>query len=183
MRWAVIGALLLSSTVAHAQDPAMESARTYFEGERRSGYLWGGFGLASLGPGIGFVASQNDLLIGMGIPMIVVGGIQTTIGILSLTRGPVRTRKLLDDSALNPTEVHARERERMQFIEKAFIGIGVVESLLLVSGAIVLGAGAASNNDGVRGAGIGIAFEMATMLFIDGLAHHRAEIYEKALAQ
>jgi len=176
MRWRMI-ALALFVSSAHAQ----EETRTYFEGERKSGFLWGGMGLASLGTGIGFAASKNDLLMGMAGPMIGVGAIQAAFGSVMLFRTPSRVAKLELEWKENPDAIRARERERVAGVNRTFVALGVVESLLLVSGAIVLGAGAAADLDTVRGAGIGIAIEMATFLIGDGLAHRRAEIYERAL--
>ena len=172
---ALVFALALTS-LAHAQD----ASRAYFEGERRSGFAWGGFGLVSLGTGIGFAASGRDVLMGMAGPMIGIGAIQATLGAILLARTPSRIAAL-DLAWKNDPHTRDNELSRIRGVNKSFLALGVIESVLIVSGAILLGAGVSRDNDVVRGAGIGTAIEMTTMLFLDSLAHHRSETYERSL--
>jgi hypothetical protein len=171
-------ALVLAAQTARADD-----VHDYYEGERRSGWLWGGFGVAGLGGGIALAAAQKDFTGGLAGPLIGFGALQTTIGILSLARGPGRIRGIDGELAVDARAFRVRDLERIQKINRAFLALGVVESVLLVTGAIILGAGASRDVDSVRGVGLGIAIESGVMLFCDSLAHTRAERYESSLAK
>jgi hypothetical protein len=175
--------ILFAAQTARAEDSKNNDVREYYEGERRSGWLWGGFGIAGLGSGIALAAAQKDFTTGLAGPLIGFGALQTTIGILTLARGPARIRDIDAQLAADSRAFRIRDYERIQKINKAFIALGVVESFLIVSGAIILGAGVAKDVDSVRGLGLGIGIESAVMFFCDSLAHARAERYEASLAQ
>jgi hypothetical protein len=175
----VLVLVLVVDRSARAQN---ENVHVYYEGERRSGWLWGGFGLAGLGTGIGMAAAQKDFTTGLAGPLIGFGALQTTIGILTLVRGPGRIRGIDEELRVDAAAFRARDLERIQKINKAFVALGVVESILIVSGAIMLGAGASRDVDSVRGVGLGVAIEAGVMLFCDSLAHARAEHYEQTLS-
>jgi len=107
--------------------------------------------------------------------------VQTAIGVLLLTSSRGRWERL----EASPPGFLLREHElaRIRRVNRSFLALGVVESFLLVGGAIVLGAGAAQNQDVPRGLGVGLAIEAAAMLLCDGLAHERGEAYERALTR
>lgn len=170
------GMILFAAQTARADD-----VHDYYEGERRSGWLWGGFGVAGLGSGIALAAAQKDFTTGLAGPLLGFGALQTTIGILTLARGPARMRDLDGQLAADSRAFRIRDYERIQKINNAFVALGVVESFLIVSGAIILGAGASKDVDSVRGLGLGIGIEAAVMYFCDSLAHARAERYESSL--
>lgn len=163
---------------AHADD-----VHEYYDGERKSGWLWGGFGVAGLGSGIALAGGQRDFSTGLAGPLIGFGALQTTLGILSLARGPNRIRAIDEELRVDERAFRIRDLERIQKINRAFVALGVVESMLLVTGAIVLGAGASRDVDTIRGLGLGLAIESGVMLLCDSLAHSRAERYESALSR
>lgn len=175
-------AIVSMLTIGERARAQNEDVHAYYEGERRSGWLWGGFGIAGLGTGIGLAAAQKDFTTGLAGPLIGFGALQTTIGILTLARGPGRIRGIDEELKVDARAFRAHDLERIQRINKAFVALGVVESILLVSGAIVLGAGASKDVDSVRGLGLGIAIEAGVMLLCDSFAHTRAERYESALS-
>ncbi len=177
-RMIAVLALAFLARTARADD-----LHEYYEGERKSGWLWGGFGVAGLGSGIALAAAQKDFTIGLAGPLIGFGALQTTIGILTLARGPARMRGIDEELRMGERAFRLRDLERIQKINRAFVGLGVVESMLLVTGAIVLGAGASRDVDTVRGLGLGIAIEAGVMLLCDSLAHTRAERYESSLSR
>ena len=176
----LIPALVL---VLLARTVRADDVHDYYEGERKSGWLWGTFGVAGLGSGVALAATQRDFATGLAGPLIGFGALQTTIGILTLARGPARIRGIDDELRVDARAFRSRELDRIQKINRAFVALGVVESLLVVTGAIILGAGASRDVYGVRGVGLGIALEAGVMLFCDSLAHSRAETYESSLSR
>lgn len=155
-----------------------ESAHAWFDGERNSGFLWGGAGLLSLGAATALhrFGNGSDIERGMAYPMFAIGGLQTLIGIGALLRGRGRENDLDTRIAASPEEARKSEVARMKTLQAAFLAIEIVEALIVVGGATF----AATRGEGhelARGVGLGLAIEGGSMMLLDSFAASRAHTY------
>jgi len=71
--------LLLTSSTGRAQTTSA-AMHEYFAGEKSSGFLWGGVGLAALGGGAVLATRKAEVAKGMAYPIVAIGVIQTIVG-------------------------------------------------------------------------------------------------------
>jgi hypothetical protein len=173
--------VLGSPALARADEgaPLRAAAHEWFDGERRSGYLWGGAGVLSLGAAaslhrFGRGSAQER---GMAYPLAAFGLLQTAIGVGALLRSNDRVDRLDAHIARSPEDARRSEIDRMRTINTAFLAIEVVEALVLVGG-VTLAATHQKPEQGVtRGVGLGFALEGGLMMLLDSLAASRARTY------
>jgi hypothetical protein len=175
------------SRVSFAEDGAELRARAHewFDGERRSGFVWGGAGVLSLGAAAGLwrFGNGSDVERGMAYPLAAFGVLQTAIGIGSLARGHGREAELDALVARSPEEARSREIDRMRTLEGAFLAIEIAEVALLVGGATYAATRTREDQGLSRGVGLGLAMEGGLMLLLDSLAAARAHRYSGQLGE
>jgi hypothetical protein len=172
-------------SLAHAQDGAQlrAASHTWFDGERNSGYLWGGAGLLSLGAAGALYRFGNgsDVERGMAYPLAGFGVLQTVIGIGSLLRGSGRADELDARIARSPEEARRSEVDRMRTLNVAFLALEIVETALVVGAVSYAATRTRPDQAFSRGVGLGLAIEGGVMLLLDSLAASRAHTYSGQL--
>lgn len=167
--------------LARADDGAAvrTHAHAWFDGERRSGWLWGGVGLLSLGAATGLhrFGAGSDVERGMAYPIGAFGVLQTAIGVGSLLRGSGRADELDALVLRSPEEARRREIDRMRTLRQAFLAIEIVEALVVVGAAGYAATRTSPGQERSRGVGLGLAMEGGAMLLLDGIAAARASVY------
>ncbi len=178
---AALAALALAPRPALADDaaPLRAAAHEWFDGERRSGYRWGGAGLLSLGAagslyGLG---KGDDTARGMAYPLAAFGLLQTAIGVGSLARGRGRDDAFDAQVARSPVEARQSEIARMKAVNGAFLAIELVETAVVVGAASFAATRTRADQGLARGVGLGLAMEGGLMLLLDALAAARAHSY------
>jgi hypothetical protein len=159
------------------------SSHAWFDGERQSGYLWGGAGVLSLGAAAGLhrFGNGSDVERGMAYPIAGFGLLQAAIGVGSLLRGSARADALDADIARSPEEARKSEIDRMRTLRGAFVGIEIFEAALAIGGVAFAATRTGQDQALARGVGLGLAAEGAVMLLLDSLAASRAERYSGQL--
>jgi hypothetical protein len=183
---AVALVVALTPAVARADDAEKlrESSHAWFDGERQSGWLWGGAGLLSLGAATSLhrFGNGSDVGRGMAYPMFAFGGLQTLIGIGSLARGSGRADELDARIAKSPAEARAAEIARMRSLGLAFLGIEIFEAAVVVGAAGYAATRTSPDQAVSRGVALGLATEGGAMLLLDSLAAARAHEYSGSLS-
>lgn len=177
---AILAGSVTASSAGQAEDTSRlhHAAHGWFDGERQSGYLWGGFGLASLGAagGLWRAGKGSDVERGMAYPMGAFGLLQAIIGVGSLARGDERDSRFDASLARSPEQTRLDELARMRTVNGFFLAIEVVE-VAVVAGGSALAATRGEGQELARGVGLGLAIEGGSMLFLDALAAARAHGY------
>lgn len=171
-------ALTTASTSARADDaaPLRDAGHAWLDGERSSGFLWGGAGVASLGAGA-VAWRSGDVGRGMSYPLLGFGVLQTGIGIGSLARPRTRDDAFERSVSASPQDTLAKERARMRTVLAAFVAIEVVEAAVVVGGVTWAATKSGPDEKRSRGVGLGLAAEGGAMMLLDGLAALRAARY------
>lgn len=175
----------LVPTVAQADEPVTltSASHAWFDGERQSGWLWGGAGLLSLGAATSLYrfGDGSDVGRGMAYPMFAFGALQTAIGIGSLARGSGRADDLDARIARSPEEARKAEIARMRTLGLAFLGIELAETAVVIGSVAYAATRTSPQHDVARGVALGLATEGGAMLLLDSLAAARAHTYSGQL--
>ncbi len=172
--------------IATTNDPAAlrQSAHDWFDGERHSGYLWGGAGLVSLGAAgaLWGAGKDSEIARGMSYPIGAFGLIQTIIGVGSLARSDARANEFDASLAQSPEKTRQNEISRMRTLNGFFLAIEIVELAVLVGGVSFAATHREAGQETARGVGLGLATEGGAMLFLDSMAAARAHGYAGQLS-
>lgn len=158
-----------------------ERLTRYFEGEQRTGVFAAGFGLLSVGAGIGVWATGGRLERGAAVPLWVMGTLQLALGLALSLRTPHQVKRLDAQLTGAPGDFASAERERMHRVNSRWWLYRAVEVSAAFSGILVAGVGGATDTSAAVGVGFALVGEALVMLLIDHFAEARAGEYESAL--
>ncbi len=164
-------------TKADAQD----AMHAYFLGEKQQGYFWGGIGLFALSAGGYAFARRTEFSRGFAYPMMAVGLIQLAVGVVLLVRSDAQIAALDKTFGDGARGFRDAELERIRRVNRTFLILEIAEAVLIAGGIGLAGVGASRGNDTMKGVGLGLALQATAMLALDGVASHRAHIYQSAL--
>lgn len=168
-------------THARAESPVSSAMHEYYEGERRSGWLWGSVGVVALGAGTALYLHKTDLTRGMSYPILAVGAIQTAAGVVLLLRTDGQIAKNEERIAASEKTFRDEDLARIKRTNTSFLVLEIVEGVLILGGATLAIVSSSKGSDTWKGVGIGLAIQGAAMLGLDGLASMRSHRYEHAL--
>ncbi|MEW5741236.1 MAG: hypothetical protein AB1938_20100 [Myxococcota bacterium] len=169
---------------ATSVDTAVMRARMtrYFAGEQRTGLFAGGLGLASVGTGIGLIASGGSARTGVAVPLIAMGALQLAAGVALSIRTPRQVATLDAQLTDNPSQYVAEESARIAKVNSRWWIYRAVEVTAAFSGILVAGAGGVTQSDAALGVGLTLVGEALVMLLIDHFAEARAHDYAEAIS-
>lgn len=178
--------LALALTLWLTQTPPVDAMRgdmkRYFAGETAEAWAFGGLGVASIGAGVGFLASSRSDLRGASVPLFAVGLIQLALAIGLWARTPAQVSALDAQLLSAPGEYREVEGARMKRVMQGFALYKAVEVALFVAGVGLSGAGGVGQSDFAVGAGFALAAEALVMLILDFYAEGRGRLYEAAIS-
>lgn len=154
----------------------------YFEGEQRTGLFASGLGLASVGTGIGLIASGGETRLGVALPLIAMGALQLAAGLALSIRTPKQVARLDAQVTESPAQYAAEEGARMGKVNSRWWIYRAAEVTTAFSGVLVAGIGGVSHSDAALGVGLTLVGEALVMLLIDHFAEERAHDYAAALS-
>jgi hypothetical protein len=162
--------------------PAMQDAmHAYFVGEKDQGYFWGGVGALALSAGGYLLTRKTDFARGMAYPLMVVGVIQLAAGVVLFLRTDAQITALDTSLASSARRFRDAELERIRRVNRTFLILEIAEATLIAGGIGLAGVGASRGNDTMKGVGLGLVMQATAMLALDGVASHRAHVYQSAL--
>jgi hypothetical protein len=151
-----------------------DALHQYFAGERSAGMLIAGLGVAALAFAW-WLRSDGGPFRAMLFPLAIVGLLQLAIGVGLAGRTASQVTRLERSFASDASSARAGERERMARVQRNFVIIKVVETVLVVAGlAMVM----LSRRDALVAVGMGLAIQGAVMLAFDVFAEGRGALYE-----
>lgn len=148
-------AVLCAARAAVAQDLAADLER-YVTTEYAMNAAFVGVGAANLSAGAWALTRGDDIARGAGVPLVVFGGVQLTVGAVFLARTPGVHRRGRALLALDPERYRADERARIERVVTAFPWYLAVDGAAVLAGAIALGVGVANADATVTGVGVGL---------------------------
>jgi hypothetical protein len=181
----VLVALLLATSIAHAETPAEAKAvmHDYFDGEKLGGYVLVGMGIGGVASGTFLLGQHCPIRRGMAYPLITVGALHVIAGVYI----GMASDKRIDDFGIeidrDGQAWTRRERDRMDGVHTQFTVLKLVEVGLIAGGAGLAYWGYSKGHRRVEGAGIGIAIEAALTLGFDIWASSRANDYRDKLGK
>ncbi|GMU58384.1 MAG: hypothetical protein AMXMBFR34_01470 [Myxococcaceae bacterium] len=176
-------ALTPSLAPAEAVDTTVMRARMtrYFAGEQRTGWVASGLGLASVGTGIGLIATGGEARLGVAVALVVMGALQLATGLALSIRTPKQVARLDAQLTDSPAQYAAEEGARLGKVNSRWWIYRAAEVTTAFSGVLVAGIGGVSHSDAVLGVGLTLVGEALVMLLIDHFAEARAREYADAL--
>lgn len=176
-------ALLATTPVEYSKEQVEteRAMRSYFDGEFKEAFWWGGAGLVSVGLGTGFLIGGDPTLRAMAVPLLAFGLVEWILAIGLWARTPGQVRGLGDQLAQDPRAFHQKEGARMRRVNANFVLYRLVELAIFFGGATLAGLGWTYNLSGAVGVGLGLSVEAAVFLLLDLFAHRRGEQWERAL--
>jgi hypothetical protein len=167
-----------TGTDSHAMTAAMHH---YFAGEKREGIFFFSAGVVA-GAASGVLFGLNtEFSRGMAWPLAIIGVIQLGVGAVVYLRTDAQVAGLDRDLTTQPAAYRGRELPRMTTVNFQFRLLEVIESTLLLGGVAMTVAGFGSQQETLKGVGIGLAIQSAAMLTLDVLAHRRGTEYADSL--
>jgi len=171
-----------AQSTGEAHGPTQVAMGEYFAGEKNQGYVWAGVGAGALGAGgLMFTSDRDGYARAASYPTLTIGLVQAIVGtVLLLRTDSVIARNNLA-IAHDPGAFATKERVRIQGVQRAFQLVEFVEITLLVAGGLIATSGSLGQRPSVVGFGTALSLQSAAMLFLDGAAHHRADVYASQL--
>lgn len=152
----------------------------YFAGERAESLLFLAVGLvACVVASVAVWRRRDPLLVGLAVPLALVGLIQVGVGATIYARTPGQVASLQALFAADPAAFKVEEGARMQAVRSAFAVYKGLELAFIVVGLAL--AVPRTRRRFWRGVGLGMLLQGALMLPADLAAEGRADTYMKAL--
>ena len=184
----LLAALAQTSPAADAPAPRAEqeaiagqTMHAYFAGEQAESWAWNGFGVASVGAGVGLAVRGDTTLRFLSIPLLLFGAVELLLGVGLAVRTPPQVAALDAQLSADPAGFTAAERARMRRVNRGFVVYRLVELAALSAGATTAGFGWIGNDQRALGLGLGLVVESALFLLLDFFADARGGDYERAL--
>lgn len=155
---------------------------TYFDGEKREAWGFGGAGIVALGGGAAMFAASDGFYRGAAYPIAAVGVVQLVVGVVLLVRTDGQVAEL--DARLDRGKRVFLELEepRMERVRSEFVWLAATELALLAGGLGLATFGGFRGDHTLSGIGTGIAVQSAAMLTFDVHAAARADAYSLAIS-
>jgi hypothetical protein len=177
---AIVVALALLAPPARADD-IRDEMHGYYNGERASAILFGSLGLASVAGGIVLVTRPEDLPRGFGWPLIGFGALEALGGLYYALQVGGEIRHYDEAYAKDRAAFRKEEIAHIHGTRSRFVWYLLMEATFLATGIGIAIGGFASNNDVLKGVGLGISSIWAPFLIIDCINNARAASYASAL--
>lgn len=155
--------------------------RRYFAQEQRGGIVLMAMGAPAVAVGAGLLVDTPDLWRGMAYPLLILGGVEFVGGLVFAARTPDQVRKLEHGLSTQPRLSLTTELARMRRVNRQFLLLEIVESLVLTGGIALSAAGGAAKSSLLTGVGLGLSIESAGLLVFDVIAAARAHRYTDSL--
>ena len=153
----------------------------YYGGERASAILIGSLGAASIAGGIVLVTRPEDLPRGFGVPLIALGALEGLGALFYAFQVGGEIRHYDESYAKDRAAFRKEEIAHLEGTRSRFVWYLLFEATLFATGAGIAIGGFASNQDVLKGVGLGIASIAAPFLIIDSVNNARAGAYADAL--
>jgi hypothetical protein len=173
-------AIVLATRGAGAQDLGADLDR-YAAAEYGTNGAFVGVGLANVGVGTWALTRDDAFARGMGVPLVVVGAVQVSVGATYLGIILGIHRRGREGLARDPIAWRRTESARVRRIVGLFPIFLAVDIAAIVAGAVALGVGLSRGDDGVSGAGAGLLATTPLQLALDVTALVFAGRYHRAL--
>lgn len=155
-----------------------DALTTYFDSEKSAGLVLVGVGAIACAWAAVVRRGFSDAA-GMFWPLVIIGVLQLAIGAGLAARTPSQVAGLRATMERSQPELLAAETPRMEKVQRNFVGIEVVEAVLLAVGvALALGF---KGTPYLSEVGMGLALQATVMLVFDLLAERRGALYLAAL--
>ncbi len=180
--------LLAGPAFAADEGPVGRSAigdelHEYYDGEKLSAFVLGGFGAAAAAAGGVLVTRDTDFARGFGWPLLALGALQLVGGFVYVLQVNGEIDHYGATLARDPSAFKEEERSHIQGTTSRFVFYRLFELGLTLGGAAVAAYGFASNRDAGKGAGLGIAAVALPLLVIDSFNNARAQHYLEDLGR
>ncbi len=154
----------------------MEQVKTYFSAEKNESLLFVAIGIIAIALSIYFFISiKKPFYNGMAYPLIAIALIQLTVGASVYIRSPKDIVRVEQIISTDKSKIQAEEIPRMEAVIKNFLLYRYIEIALITAGLILMFS--FSNNDLLKGIGIGLFIQSAIMLSLDFFAERRGYEY------
>lgn len=176
-------ALIAPSAFAQqAQGERVQMTRAmgdYFEGERAAGAVFFGQGLVSIGTSVFLFTRHDDMSRGAAYPVVIVGGLEATVGLALLIRTSKQIAERRKQIATEPAAFQREEQKRMKRVIGQFVFLEVFEIAAVATGIGLVTAGELNQKPFLTGIGAGLCVQGAAILGLDFLAERRGQRYLK----
>jgi len=136
--------------------------------------LLAGLGVAALAFAW-WLRSDGGPLRAMLYPLAIVGLLQLAIGVGLAGRTGSQVTRLERSFASDAASARAGERERMAGVQRNFVIIKVVETVIVLAG---LAMAMLARRDAIVAVGLGLAIQGSVMLAFDAFAESRGALYD-----
>jgi hypothetical protein len=169
---------------ARAADPAGEPREQlragmveYFGREKSAALTFLGFGIASLGVGAGLTSRPDPFVRSTGITVGALGLVQVAGAIFYYVSIDGRVARLNARIDADAAAFRRDESARMAGVTSRFLVLRFIEAGVIVAGVGLAAAGELKDSGALKGVGLGLAIESATLLGLDFLADASAHEY------
>ena len=118
---------------------------------------------------------------GMAYPLLFIGLIQVVVGSIVYLRVPKDIERVEQMASQQPNLIQTTEIPRMETVLQNFTIYKWIEITLIITGIILIIAFYKSPQTFWKGLGLGLLIQSNTMLCLDMMAEHRADIYMQFL--
>lgn len=183
-RRALLAALvLLAASSARADDAPLGTREiegdlhSYYGGERASAYVIATLGTLAVAGGTVLVTRDSDLARGFGVPLIALGALEGIGAVVYAFQVGAEIRHYDASLARDRAAFRTEETTHMRGTRSRFVFYLLTEVALVVVGAGIATYGFASNQDVLKGVGLGVASIAAPFVIIDSINNARAGAY------